>query len=173
MPVRSWSLRRLHTFLHSVGGHSLRARWATSLAASGVPTSRIQAIRRWNCCLRALHPPAPDGPAGSFSRSRYPRPPVRCFMTCSCAFSFLFIPFSSQNNIYIYTYINPPLFPHRVTGLLAYSRLGFLFIMYLARSYPDRLAPRKAVSRTFSYHWMFALFADFARPVNTATRMSL
>ena len=47
-PLRSWFLRRLHHFFpQSIGGHSLRAGGATSLAAAGVLTSQIQSIGRW------------------------------------------------------------------------------------------------------------------------------
>ena len=48
-PRRSWFLHRLHSFFpRAVGGHSMRAGSATSLAAAGVPSSQIQAIGRWN-----------------------------------------------------------------------------------------------------------------------------
>ena len=48
MPLRRWFLRRLHVFFsRSIGGHSLHAGGATSLAAAGVPSTQIQAIGRW------------------------------------------------------------------------------------------------------------------------------
>ena len=48
VPSRSWFLSRLHSvFPRSIGGHSMRAGGATSLAAAGVPPSQIQAIGRW------------------------------------------------------------------------------------------------------------------------------
>ena len=48
-PRRSWFLHRLHSFFpRAVGGHSMRAGGATSLAAAGVPSLQIQAIGRWN-----------------------------------------------------------------------------------------------------------------------------
>ena len=48
MLVHSWFLCRLHAFFpHSIGGHSLRAGGATSLAAAEVPSSQIQAIGHW------------------------------------------------------------------------------------------------------------------------------
>ena len=47
VPPRSWFLSRLHAFFpRSMGGHSMRADGATSLAAAGVPPSQIQAIGR-------------------------------------------------------------------------------------------------------------------------------
>ena len=45
VPSRSWFLSRLHVFFPcSIGGHSMHAGGATSLAAAGVPLSQIQAI---------------------------------------------------------------------------------------------------------------------------------
>ncbi|KAF8414763.1 hypothetical protein L210DRAFT_3362280, partial [Boletus edulis BED1] len=42
-PHRSWFLHRLHAFFpNTIGGHSMRAGGATSLAAAGVPPSQIQ-----------------------------------------------------------------------------------------------------------------------------------
>ena len=42
VPSRSWFVSRLHSvFPRSIGGHSMRAGGATSLAAAGVPPSQI------------------------------------------------------------------------------------------------------------------------------------
>jgi len=48
VPTHSWFLHRLYLFFpRSIGGHSMCADGATSLAAAGVPPSQIQAIGRW------------------------------------------------------------------------------------------------------------------------------
>ena len=48
IPTRHCFLHRLLSFFpRTVGGHSLRAGGATSLAAAGVPPAQIQAIGRW------------------------------------------------------------------------------------------------------------------------------
>ena len=48
VPSWFWFLSRLHVFFpRSIGGHSMCAGGATSLAAAGVPPSQIQAIGRW------------------------------------------------------------------------------------------------------------------------------
>ena len=61
MPSCSWFLSRLHSvFPRSIGGHSMYAGGATSLAAAGVPPSQIQAIGRWRSdtfkCYICRHP---------------------------------------------------------------------------------------------------------------------
>lgn len=49
IPTRKWFISRLRGFFpDSISGHSLRAGGATSLAASGVPADRIQAMGRWS-----------------------------------------------------------------------------------------------------------------------------
>lgn len=49
IPTRSWFIARLRAFFpSSISGHSLRAGGATSLAISGVPLDRIQALGHWS-----------------------------------------------------------------------------------------------------------------------------
>ena len=49
VPTRSWFIHRLRRhFSSDYAGHSLRAGGATTLALSGVPPERIQAIGRWS-----------------------------------------------------------------------------------------------------------------------------